>query len=149
MPPLDAARPRVLALAIIRRDDRILVGESRDRVKNETFYRPLGGAVDFGERTVAALARELQEELGVTVERAELLGTIENIFTFEGDPGHEISLVYDVEIAEPLLEGRISVADTPDDAVWMPLSAFADGRPPLYPDGLYELLTTRTAAPRT
>ena len=137
----ESRRVRPLALAIVRRGDTILVGESRDRVKDETFYRPVGGEIDFGEHAAEALEREVREELRVTVQRADLLGVLENVFTFEGGPGHEIVFVYAVELAESLPEGRIKIADAPDDAVWMPLEAFADGGAPLYPDGLYELLS--------
>jgi hypothetical protein len=76
----------------------------------------------------------------VTVEQAELLGVLENVFTFQGAPGHEIVFVYAVEPAEALPDGRIPIADADGEAVWMPLDAFRDGGPPLYPDGLYELL---------
>ena len=137
-----AGRVRPLALAIIRRGDTILVGESRDHVKGETFYRPVGGEIDFGERGTDAIARELREELGVTVESAELLGVCEDVFTFEGAAGHEISLVYEVELRETLPEGRVPIADSPDVAVWTRVDAFRDGGPPLYPDGLYDLLRT-------
>ena len=135
----QAGRVRPFALAIIRRGDAILVGESRDSVKDETFYGPVGGEIDFGERAAEAVARELREEPGVMLERAELRGVLENLFTFEATPGHEIIFVYDVETAEALPEGRIPIAD--EVAVWMPLDTCRHGGPPRYPDGLYELLT--------
>ena len=145
-----APRVRPLALAIIRRDNRILVFEAFDRVKQQTFYRPLGGGIEFGERGHEAIVRELREEIGATVTSTRLVGILENLFVFEGTPGHEIVLLYDVTLAEELPEARIEVGDEPPvDAVWMPLGAFADGGPPLYPDGLYELLATSTAVPRT
>lgn len=40
---------RPVAICLIRKGDAILVLEGRDEVKGETFYRPLGGAVEFGE----------------------------------------------------------------------------------------------------
>jgi hypothetical protein len=40
---------RPIAIAIIRRGERIFVAEGTDDVTEETFYRPLGGLVEFGE----------------------------------------------------------------------------------------------------
>jgi len=39
---------RPLAIYLFRDGDRILVGEGNDPVKRETFYRPLGGGIEFG-----------------------------------------------------------------------------------------------------
>jgi hypothetical protein len=41
---------RVLAVGLIRQGDRILVFEGADPSKPGRFYRPLGGAVEVGER---------------------------------------------------------------------------------------------------
>lgn len=40
---------RPLAICVFRHAGRILVAEGTDEVKGETFYRPLGGAIEFGE----------------------------------------------------------------------------------------------------
>ncbi len=56
---------RVLALGIIWRGDELLLAEGYDPSKRQTFYRPLGGGVEFGERASDALIREFDEELGV------------------------------------------------------------------------------------
>jgi len=55
---------RPIAICVIRRRDEILVFESRDTVKNETFYRPLGGGINFGEHSKDAVRREIFEEIG-------------------------------------------------------------------------------------
>lgn len=44
---MTAIRP--IALAIPRRGDDLLVFEYHDRSKGETFCRPLGGGIEFGE----------------------------------------------------------------------------------------------------
>ncbi len=44
---------RALAIGVIRRGDELLVYEGHDASKNKTFYRPLGGGIDFGEPAVA------------------------------------------------------------------------------------------------
>jgi ADP-ribose pyrophosphatase YjhB (NUDIX family) len=137
-------RIRPLALAVVREEDSLLVFEGHDPVKDETFYRPLGGGIEFGELGADAVARELLEELGATVLEARLLGVLENVFTYAGEPGHELALMYEVSLAEPVAHGT-RVLDDDAEAVWIPLATFRDGRAPLYPDGLLELVDGSSA----
>ena len=58
---------RPLAICIFRKNDRILVAEGYDPVKNEHFYRPLGGGIEFGEYSEQTIRRELMEEIGAEV----------------------------------------------------------------------------------
>ena len=88
-------RIRPLAICVFRRNDRILVAEGYDSIKKQTFYRPLGGAIEFGERGEDTVRRELKEEINVEVGELHYIGTLENIFIFNGTPGHEIVIVYD------------------------------------------------------
>ena len=55
---------RPLALCIVKDGDRVLLGDGFDPVKNETFYRFLGGGIEFREIAEKALKREFREELG-------------------------------------------------------------------------------------
>lgn len=48
---MDPQRIRPIAICLVRRGDRILVLEDQDRVKGDRFCRPLGGAVEFSERS--------------------------------------------------------------------------------------------------
>ena len=52
--------------------------------------------------------RELLEELGAEADVGRLVATIENMFTFEGAPGHEICLVYDTSLRDERLYERTS-----------------------------------------
>ena len=52
---------RVIVLGLIQDGDRLFVSEGYDPVKQQTFYRALGGGVDFGETSHAALQREFHE----------------------------------------------------------------------------------------
>jgi 8-oxo-dGTP pyrophosphatase MutT (NUDIX family) len=54
---------RVIALGLIRDGGRIFLSEGYDSVRQQTFYRALGGGVDFGETSYQALQREFQEEI--------------------------------------------------------------------------------------
>ena len=142
---MKTGQVRAIALGVIRDGDRVLLLEGYDPSKRETFYRPLGGGIEFGERSQETVRRELREEIGVEVTDLEFLATIESVFTFDGLAGHEIALIYSTRLADPALcrQPVITGAEpdgTPITAVWKPLDDFRAGRDPLYPDGLLELL---------
>jgi 8-oxo-dGTP pyrophosphatase MutT (NUDIX family) len=86
---------RVITICIFRRGNSVLVCEYFDSVDKKPFYRPLGGAVEYGETTEAAIRREIREEIGQEITDLRLLKIIENIFVHEGKPGHEIVYVYE------------------------------------------------------
>ena len=140
-------RIRPLAICVFRNKDLILVNQGYDRVKDEYFYRPLGGAIEFGEDSRETICRELMEEINAEVDRESLryLGTLENIFTFNENPAHEIVLIYDgVLKASELYEQSVILGEEANGehfrAVWMNLDEFADGKSILYPTGLIEML---------
>ena len=136
------ARP--IAIALLRNDDRILVSAVPDEVRGMTGWRPPGGTIEFGERGEDALCREIREELGAELSEIRYLDTLENIFTYLGDVGHELVRVYEARFADPGLYVRGSIEGIEDDSpfrcIWKPLSDFVAGEP-LYPDGLLALLT--------
>jgi len=76
---------RPLAICVFRHEDRILVAEGRDEIKDETFYRPLGGAIEFGEYARDTLVRELREEIGAEIGDLQYLGALENVFAYMGN----------------------------------------------------------------
>jgi 8-oxo-dGTP pyrophosphatase MutT (NUDIX family) len=123
----------------------ILVNEGYDPIKRQTFYRSLGGGIEFGEKAEDTVRRELKEELNVEVGEVHYLGTLENIFTFNGTPGHEIVLIYDgVLVNSGLYEQAEIVGEEANGevirAVWKSLDEFGEGKSILYPTGLMELL---------
>jgi 8-oxo-dGTP pyrophosphatase MutT (NUDIX family) len=140
-------RIRPLAICVFRHDDRILVAEGYDSVKDEYFYRPLGGGIEFGESSVETICRELMEELNAEVDRESLkyLGAVENIFHFNGIPGHEIVLIYDGALKDSGLYEKALItgkeANGEDvQAMWKNLAEFGEGKSILYPTGLIEIL---------
>lgn len=143
-----ARKPRVrpLALCIFQRDDAIFVAEGRDKVKDETFYRPLGGRIEFGEYAADTVRRELMEEIGAEVRDLQYLGTLENIFIYQGEPRHELVLMFEGAFCDERLYDADRITDAYSDgellfhAMWKPLSGFRTGAALLYPLGLLELL---------
>jgi 8-oxo-dGTP pyrophosphatase MutT (NUDIX family) len=138
---------RPLAICIFSHSGKILVCEWYDPSKGETFYRPPGGAIEFGEYSVDTIHRELQEEIGAQVKELVYLGTLENIFTFNEAPGHEIIQVYDGRLvdsrlyAQDVILGHESEVNQPLKLVWKNLHEFGPGKSILYPDGLLEMLS--------
>jgi 8-oxo-dGTP pyrophosphatase MutT (NUDIX family) len=136
---------RAIAICVLRCGGKIFVFEGQDHKKGETFYRPLGGTIEFGEHSAQTVARELSEEIDAEVTNLRFIGALENIFTHEGLPGHEIIMVYEGEFADTALYHRESVMGQEDDggqfkALWMRLDDFQSGKFPLYPTGLLELI---------
>lgn len=87
---------RPLAICVFSHRGRILVMECTHPATNASWYRPLGGGIEFGERAIDTLHRELREEIDAEIKNLRYLGTLENIFTtIDGERGHEIVLVFD------------------------------------------------------
>lgn len=139
---------RPLAICIFRHNNRILVSEGYDPIKKETFYRPLGGGIEFGEYSEETIHRELMEEIKAEVRDLQYLGTLENIFVWNGTSGHEIVQVYDGALKDSGLYGQAEVEGREANherirAMWMRLDEFGAGKLILYPDGLLELLNKK------
>lgn len=137
-------RIRPLALCVFHHEGKILVNRFHDSVTQKRFHRPLGGGIEFGERSAEAIVREIQEELGRSINDLRLVGTLESIFTYNGKPGHEIVQVFDARFddvglyEQALVNGHESNGES-FSAMWCASSSFtADS--PLVPEGLYELL---------
>jgi len=141
---VSAPRIRALALCVFHHQGKILVNAFYDDEKQQTLFRPVGGGIEFGERSVEAIAREVQEELGERITAVHLLGTLESIFTYAGKPGHEIVQVYDARFIDtslyeqPWLDGH-ETDGAAFRAQWRDSSSFT-ATSPLVPEGLHDLL---------
>ena len=136
---------RPIALCVVRWDGKLLVYEGYDTAKDEHFYRPLGGTIEFGERSSVTAAREMAEELNAEIRNVRWLGVLENIFTVHGQPGHEIVMLYEADFVDEGMYRRSPIWGQEDDgspikAVWKPLDDFKTGRGRLVPEGLLAIL---------
>ncbi|KPL03583.1 MAG: hypothetical protein AMJ73_06170 [candidate division Zixibacteria bacterium SM1_73] len=139
---------RPIAICVFRDKDRLFLMECYDPAKKEIFYRPLGGAIEFGEHSRESIVREIREEIGAEIEDLTYIGMIENLFVYDGKPGHEIVLVYEANFVDSHLYQVESLRCRDDGeefvAVWKPIAEFRAGKSPLYPEGLLDLLDEKT-----
>ncbi|MDE2767801.1 MAG: NUDIX domain-containing protein [Chloroflexota bacterium] len=133
---------RPVALAVIRDGSRLLVREYRTG-RGGRYYRPLGGAIYFGERGADAVRREIREEIGEEILGVRHLGTLENIFEREGQAAHWIVLLFEAEFVDRSRYANERIEGVEGDgerieARWIDVCQPLGG--PLYPEGLLELL---------
>jgi len=138
-------RIRPVALCVLSRSNRILVEKSYDHVKQQIFFRPTGGGIEFGEPGANAAIREVAEELGIPIGQPHYLGTLENIFVCRGKAGHELAQIYHLELSENdwANQATLVVVESPSQThilEWHDLAFFHRETTPLYPHGLLDLL---------
>lgn len=134
---------RVISLGLIRHPERdtIFVTEYVDPGRDELIHRPAGGGIEFGETSEQALRREFREEFDTEIEVGPRLAVIENIFVFNGRPGHEFAVVHEARFTDPAMHGRgpFPVLDAPGDvAGWRPRTG--SDLPRLVPEEIAGLL---------
>lgn len=68
--------------------------------RTDDFWNLPGGRVEFNESTEQALIRELQEELGVTIQIERLVYVNEDFFEYNDKKYHEIGFYYLMSLEE-------------------------------------------------
>ncbi len=128
---------RPIALGVAVRDNKLLVSEGYDKIKNETFYRCLGGGIEFAEKGEEALKREFVEEIDAKITVNKLIGISENIFTFQGKKAHEIVLLYSINLDDSDYKEEYKILDEKDSkAVWVDIDDFKNNKKILYPENM-------------
>jgi 8-oxo-dGTP diphosphatase len=79
-------RLRIRVCGIVVESDKILLVNIQSPTRNEPFWTPPGGGLEFGESLKDAVKREIQEETGLIVEPTDLMYTSE----FIKDPYHAV-----------------------------------------------------------
>lgn len=129
--------PRIGILALVCRDDRLLLVE-RGRPPNQGLWGFPGGKLEFGESLAAAARRELREETGIWAEFFEPLPPLEAL-----SEGFHYILI-------PMLgrnpQGHLAAADDATDARWLTRAAMLalphiPAVPPLFDQALARLTT--------
>ena len=133
-------RPIALGLAI--KNNKLLVSEGFDKVKNETFYRCLGGGIEFLEKSEEALKREFLEEINVDIIVKDFLGISENIFTYQGKKAHELILFYSIDISDENYQEEYKVIDDHGETIakWIEIDEFKNKNKILYPEEVFKYI---------
>ena len=133
-------RPIALGLAI--KNNKLLVSEGFDKVKNETFYRCLGGGIEFLEKSEEALKREFLEEINVDITVKDFLGISENIFTYQGKKAHELILFYSIDISDENYKEEYKVIDDHGETIakWIDINEFKNKNKILYPEEVFKYI---------
>jgi 8-oxo-dGTP pyrophosphatase MutT (NUDIX family) len=135
---------RVKALGLILERDRVFVSSFYEPVKEKTFYRALGGSVEFGETSLTTLQREFREEIQAELTNIRYLGCLENLFTYLGEPCHELIQLYQADFVDPafyqltqlpFVDGEFSAV-----AEWVPRDRFLSGELWLVPEACLNYL---------
>lgn len=134
-------RIRVKALAWIEDKGMLFVVKMHDEVKGDDYYRPVGGSVEFGERAHQTVLREVEEELQTQIATVAPPFVIENLFTCDGERGHEIDFLFPARFTDihyyerksyPLLEANGETFE----ALWIPIGDCITGKLRLVPEEL-------------
>ena len=143
-------RIRAVAIALILNADRLLIFEGYDLTRQTPYYRPLGGEIEFGETGEQALRRELREEINQEISNIAYLATVENLYTLDGVPGHELMRIYSARLVDEAAYRRSWVIEEPgqlpQQAYWKPLNELKMTPELLRPLGVWELLGQDTLA---
>lgn len=133
---------RPIVLGICRRNNKLLVGEGFDNIKNETFYRALGGGIEFLEKSDEALKREFLEEINANIIVKDFLGISENIFEYKGKKAHELTLFYSIDILDDDYKEEYYIKDGESryKAKWIDVDEFKNKNKILYPDEVIKYL---------
>jgi len=136
----------IKAMCVVGRKGKkeVLAGIGHDDIKGESFGRIIGGKIEFGETAKFALRREFQEELNANLENLSFINVIENIFTYNGQKGHEIVFVYKGDLADKILYQkdliRVEDAGKEFDVRWVALDDVYSGKLKLYPELDYKTI---------
>lgn len=133
---------RPIVLGLVKKDNKVLVSKGYDKIKDETFYRSIGGGIEFLENSKDALKREFKEELNIEISVGNFLGISENIFTYNGKNAHELILFYDVEIKDEDYREKYHIIDDKceTDAVWIDIEKFKNRELKIYPEQVFKYL---------
>lgn len=135
---------RVKAYAVFRRGKEILVNEIRENDGTVIGFRIPGGHVEFGEKSIDSLKREISEELNTEGENFQALPVMEYLFHYAGKARHDLIFNYTVDFKDKSFYERETIEafednGTPFELFWLDPEQCPEGTT-ILPTGLLDLL---------
>jgi ADP-ribose pyrophosphatase YjhB (NUDIX family) len=131
---------RAIAVALVYRATDVLVMAVKDDSGSIKGWRPLGGAIEFGESAEEALAREFLEEIGTPIRCIKQLCVLENLYSHEGTRGHEIVFAFEAELVGSDFDVKAGFSffdgGVTNDVAWRPVREFVEGVERMFPEKL-------------
>jgi ADP-ribose pyrophosphatase YjhB (NUDIX family) len=131
---------RAIAVALVYRGADVLVMAVKSDAGSIKGWRPLGGAIEFGESAEEALAREFLEEIRQPIRCIKQLCVLENLYSHEGTRGHEIVFAFEAELVDSDFASTAGFSffdgGVTNDVAWRPVREFVEGVERLFPEKL-------------
>lgn len=83
----------------------------------DDFWNLVGGRIKAGEHSLAALKREMKEELNLDIENAKLINVSENFFNYDNKNYHEIMFVYYAKLESCEFENKQDFKSIDNDKI--------------------------------
>ncbi|RDY72625.1 NUDIX domain-containing protein [Halobacillus trueperi] len=138
--------PRAKSLGLVIHKDLLLLEHYEGKHSNGegNYYRPLGGTIEFGERSYMTVNREFKEEIGTEVLNQRYITCLENIYEINGKVGHEIFQIYLVDLKEEWMYDKpylkVKEGERSSKAYWVPIKKLIYGDEFIYPEGLTQII---------
>ncbi len=141
-----AKRIRAISLGLIEHEGHVFVSKGEDPKTRDVYYRFLGGGIDFGETSKAALCREFVEEISAELVEVEYVTCLDNIFVFNGKPKHELVQLFRAKFADEAFYRltdtfRLVEGDRTTQAFWLDKKRVLAGECRLVPESCVKYLT--------
>ena len=136
---------RCKSIVVFQHRDKFLFTDCMEESTGQAFYIPVGGGVEFGEYSVDAAKREVEEEIGEKIENVRLLTISENIFEYNKVKEHEIVFVYKADFKNEgsyssSLKGGLNAEGKEIKLTWASLDEIKQKNIRVYPGKLMQVL---------
>ena len=131
---------------LVFNESKILVYKVEDEIKKKSFFRLIGGHIDFGESASDALKREFKEEINQKIKIIQKLDVFENIFVYKGNDQHEFVSLFEIEFLNKDIYKKKNIIghEGPHrtfNARWIKIQEFKNNNKVLYPPNILRYLS--------